>query len=169
MSHDRDSLAARISGWLSEELDPVAADAVARRVAADPEAGRIAGGYRRVDAVVRDWYDALPLEPAVRPTVAAFRPPQPARVRNSLVAAIAASLMVAPWIPAVSAKDVARLIDRVKHSVLAADDEDVAPRFEPSAYWVLRPLAEDWIRPPGRGDRERPAAAAPEPAPPRRS
>ena len=168
MSREHDSISARISDWLSEELDPAAADAVARRVAADPEARRIAGGYRRVDAVVRDWYEALPLEPAVRPTVAAFRPPQPTRVRNWLVAALAASLMVAPWIPAVSADDVARLIDAVRASVL---DEDgaTAPRFERSTYWALRPLAEDWILPPGRGERERPAAEAAEPAAPRRS
>lgn len=151
-THGHDELKSRISSWLSGELEPAAARAVGREVDRDPAAGRIAAGYRRVDALARDWYDSLPVEADVQPPAAEFRPPQPARVRGPIMAAIAASLMVAAWIPAVSAQDVTRLMARVSSRFIAADEDASAPRFERSAYWTLRPLAADWaLRPTGDG------------------
>jgi anti-sigma factor RsiW len=158
MSATDDDRIARISGWLSGELDPAAARAVDREVRRDPAAQRIAAGFRRVDALAREWYDAVPVEPVVRPTVAVFRPPRAARVGGPLVAALAASLLVAAWMPAGSAGAFERLVDGVHARILAADDDAAAPRFERSAYWTLRPLATAWALQPLGGDRKPPTA-----------
>jgi len=134
MNDEHDLLAARISGWLSGELDPPAARSVGRLVDRDAEARRIAGGYHRVDAIVRDWYEALPTEP-VAPSAVRRRAAVPSRWRQ--VAAAAALLLVA--VPC-SRIDTARAMERLFDVAAERIGGDDAPQraFAPTTYWRLR-------------------------------
>jgi len=148
--HDRDDLSARISCWLSGELDRAATRGLDRAVDRDPAARRIAAGYRRVDALVRDWYDALPVEPE-RPVVPLPRP-TPLRPRGRLAAALAGCVVVAcSWLidPAAACAGLGRAAATALFSAGGSP-----PRLEPTAYWNLRQVAIDWTLPGGLRTRE---------------
>lgn len=133
MNDEHDLLAARISGWLSGELDPPAARAVGRLVDRDAEARRLAGGYHRVDAVVRDWYEAIASEP-VAPVMVPRRAAVPSRWRQLALAA-ALLLLVVP----ASRIDTARAVERLFDAAAERIGGDGAQRaFAPTAYWELR-------------------------------
>lgn len=133
MNDEHDLLAARISGWLSGELDPPAARAVGRLVDRDAAARRLAGGYHRVDAVVRDWYEALGSEP-VPPVVVPRRAAVPARWRQLAVAAALLLLVVsASRIDTVQAGK--RLFDAAAERIEANGEQRA---FAPTAHWRLR-------------------------------
>jgi hypothetical protein len=141
MSHERhenpghDELAARISGWLSGELDPAAARGVGHAVDRDPAARRIAAGYRRVDALVRDWYDALPME-----VERSGATPLPGVGRRSGRGLSAAALAVALLVACVVRIDTVAACGWLCDAAGAAlrDGDSTAIRLEPTAYWRLR-------------------------------
>ena len=152
MNDEHDLLAARISGWLSGELDPPAAGAVGRLVDRDAEARRLAGGYHRVDAVVRDWYEALGSEP-VPPVVAPQRTAVPARWRQLAVAA-ALLLLVVPASRIDAGQTLKRLFDEAAERIEA--DGARQRSFAPTAYWRLRDESFRQL-PGGRSSARRPA------------
>ena len=145
MSATDDDRIARISGWLSGELDPAAARAVDREVRSDPAAQRIAAGFRRVDALARDWYDALPVEPEIH-AAAPLPTVRPRGVPRLSFAALAGAVLLACVWRIDAAAACAWLCDAT-----AATIGGGAARFEPAAYWSLRPMAIEWAMP-GNGD-----------------
>lgn len=137
---DHHDLTARISCWLSGELDQAAAGSLDRAVRRDPAAQRIAAGYRRVDALARDWYDALPVEPE---RMMAAPPPlaRPSRARG-LVAALAGCLLVA-----CSARiDVTAAVTRVfdAASTMIVPEAGAGARGVPNSYGHLRAAVLGW-------------------------
>jgi ferric-dicitrate binding protein FerR (iron transport regulator) len=148
-NHDRDDLSARISCWLSGELDRAAARGLNRAVDRDRAGRRIAAGYQRVDALVRDWYDSLPVEPE-RPATSVPRP-APRRPLVGLAAALAGCVVVAcSWLidPAAACAGLTRAAATAILSAVSSP-----PRLEPTAYWNLRSAALDWTLRGGRGVR----------------
>ena len=139
-----DELAARISGWLSGELDPAVGRAVGRAVDRDPAARRIAAGYRRVDALARDWYDALPVRP--EPRVAA---PLPVVHRQSGRGLSAAALAAVLCVACTWRIDTVAACGRLWDAAGAAlhDGDSPAILFEPTACWSLRDVAFEWATP----------------------
>lgn len=153
MNDEHDLLAARISGWLSGELDPPASRAVGRLVDRDAEARRLAGGYHRVDTIVRDWYEAVGSEP-VPPVVVPQRASAPVRWRQLAMAA-ALLLLAVP----LSRIDTAQAVERLFDAAAERIDADAGQQrsFAPTAYWELR--AESFRQlPGGRTAACRPAA-----------
>lgn len=134
MNDDHDLVAARISGWLSGELDPQAARAVGRIVDRDVEARRLAGGYDRVDAVVRDWYEALPTEPAT-PVVVPRRAATAVRWWPSAVAA-AMLIIVIPASRIDAEQALTRLFDEADERM--GDGREERRPIAPTAHWRLR-------------------------------
>lgn len=148
-NHDHDVLSARISCWLSGELDRAAARGLDGAVDRDPAARRIAAGYRRVDALVRDWYDSLPVEPErVATSVPRLTPRRPL---VGLAAALAGCVVVAcSWLidPAAACAGLGRA---AASAIFSAGTSPA--RLEPNAYWNLRSDALDWTLRGGRGVR----------------
>lgn len=147
--HDRDDLSARISCWLSGELDRAATRGLDRAVDRDPAARRIAAGYRRVDALARDWYDSLPVEQE-RPAVTVPRL-TPLRPRGRLAVALAGCVVVAcSWLidPAAACAGLGRAAASALFSTGSSP-----PRLEPTSYWNLRSAALEWTLRGGHGFR----------------
>ena len=97
--------------------------------AADPGQARFG-----VDAVVRDWYEAMPTEPVER-VVVPRRAAVPARWRQLALAA-ALLLLVVSASRIDTARAVERLFDVAAERIDAADER--RPSFAPTAYWRLR-------------------------------
>jgi hypothetical protein len=116
---------------------------VGRLVDRDAEARRLAGGYHRVDAVVRDWYESIASEP-VAPLMVPRGAAVPARWRQLALAA-ALLLLVVPASRIDTARAVERLFDVAAERIDAADER--RPSFAPTAYWRLR--AESFRQLPG--------------------
>lgn len=134
MNDEHDLLAARISGWLSGALDPLSTQAVGRLVDRDAEARRLAGGYHRVDTIVRDWYESLSTEP-VKPVAVPRRAGARARHRQLAVAA-ALLVLVVPASRIDTARAMERLFDAVAERI--GGDGDRQLDLAPTACWRLR-------------------------------
>jgi hypothetical protein len=147
---DHDDLSARISGWLSGELDRAAAGVIDGEVRCDPAARRIAAGYRRVDALARDWYDSLPVAPE-RPAVPVPRLTR-LRPRGRLAAAMAGCVVVACSSLIDPAAACAGLGRAAATAIFSAGSSP--PRLHPTAHWTLRSAALEWSLPGGLRARE---------------
>lgn len=138
MKHDDDRLPARISAWLSDELDPAAAEAVVRDLAGDAAGRRLAGEYRRVDEAVRGWYHGGTIDTLERRSDAVRRP---LRWAAALVAA-ALLLAAGPLLAAGSARAFETAVDAAAAGMAAAAG-DSALRLDRCSYWELRPMVHD--------------------------
>jgi hypothetical protein len=119
---------------------------VDREVRRDPAAQRIAAGFRRVDALARDWYDALPVGPEIH-AAAPLQTVRPRGVPRLSFAALAGAVLLACVWRIDAAAACAWLCDVTAATIRGAE----AARFEPAAYWSLRPMALEWAMP-GNGD-----------------